>query len=192
MRDDAMELQQGDTGMTVPTSYVVDWRSHLEVLVRSFFEKQFWLKKSGSSLIADDGTVFYTPNNNELLIGDQMQNIARDANAYFLEHSHYPPEPTLTGYRNIFTRAAAKPQLKRSEFLGSDAADVLRQVNLWKNDLANAKEKAQPGVMECFELLVSYPKGRVELFAVRACKPDQKPQLLISTNVSSLKTKVCR
>ncbi|CAN5245695.1 hypothetical protein BH10CYA1_BH10CYA1_09340 [soil metagenome] len=182
VREDAMELQQGDTAMTVSTSYVVDWRSHLEVLVRSFFEKHFWLKKSGGSLVADDGAVFYTPHNAELLIGDQMQTIVQDANAHFLEHSHYPPEPVLTGYRNIFTRSAGKPQLKRLEFLGPDAADVLRQVNSWKNDLENPKEKAQPGVMECFELLVSYPKGRVELFAVRACKPDQKPQLLISTN----------
>ncbi len=182
VREDAMQLQQGETSMTVPSSYVVDWRSHLEVLVRSFFEKHFWLKKSGGSLVADDGTVYYTPNNAELLVVDQMQNIAQDANAYFLEHSHYPPEPMLTSYRNPFTRAAAKPQLKRLEFLGPDAGDVLRQVNSWKDDLANPKEKVQPGVMECFELLVSYPKGRVELFAVRTSKPDQKPQLLISTN----------
>lgn len=182
VRDDAMQLQQGDTSMTVSTSYVVDWRSHLEVLIRSFFEKHFWLKKVGSSLAADDGTMFYTPNNPELLIGDQMQNIAQDANAYFLEHAHYPPEPALTSYRNIFTRAAAKPQLKRLEFLGPDAADVLRQVNTWKEDLVNPKDKPQPGVMDCFELMVSYPQGKVELFAVRTCKPDQKPQLLISTN----------
>ncbi|MBS1957143.1 MAG: tetratricopeptide repeat protein [Cyanobacteria bacterium SZAS-4] len=182
VREDAMQLQQGDTAMTVATSYVVDWRSHLEVLVRSFFEKHFWLKKTDGLLAADDGTLFYTPNNPELLIGDQMQNIAQDANAYFLEHSHYPPEPLLTGYRNIFTRASAKPSLRRLEFLGPDAADVLRQVNTWKEDLANPKEKPRPGVMECFELMVSYPKGKVELFAVRTCKPDQKPQLLISTN----------
>lgn len=91
VREDAMQLQQGETAMTVSTSYVVDWRSHLEVLVRSFFEKHFWLKKTGGSLTADDGTLFYTPNNPELLIGDQMQNIAQEANAYFLEHAHYPP-----------------------------------------------------------------------------------------------------
>lgn len=194
VREDAMQLQQGDTSMTIPTSYVVDWRSQLEVLVRSFFEKHYWLHKSagttsdtttktsGDSLIADDGSIYYTLHNPELLLGDQMQNITQDANAYYLDHSHYPAEATLHAYQNIVTRAAAKPKLKRSEFLASDADDVLRQIDHWKEEIANPREAPRPGVVDCFELLVSYPKGKMELFAVRSCKPKQKPQIVVSAN----------
>jgi hypothetical protein len=135
-----------------------------------------------SSLISDDGIVFYTLNDPELLLGDQMRSITQDANAYYLDHSHYPPEGTVSGYRNIYTRAASKPKLKRSEFLATDADDVLRQVDNWKAEVANPKEAVKTGVIDCFELLVSYPKGKVELFAVRSCKPNQKAQLVVSTN----------
>jgi hypothetical protein len=194
VREDAMQLQQGDTAMTISTSYLVDWRSQLEVLVRSFFEKHYWLHKSastkgdiagkivGDSLVSDDGTIYYTLHNPELLLGDQMQSVTQDANAYYLDHSHYPAESMLHAYQNIVTRAAARPRLKRSEFLASDADDVLRQIDNWKTEIANPKESARPGVVDCFELLVSYPKGKMELFAVRSCKPGQKPQVLVSAN----------
>lgn len=194
VRQDAAQVQQGDTSITVPLSFVVDWRSHLEVLVRSFFEKQYWLRKAeksnqdtaerttDDSLVADDGTIFYTLHNPELLLGDQMQNQMASANAYYLDHSHYPAEAGLSAYQNIFTRSAARPKLKRAEFIATDADDVLRQIDKWRADLANSKEVLKPGVLDCYELLVSYPKGKVELFGVRSAKLDQKPQLVVSTN----------
>ncbi|MFN8553336.1 MAG: hypothetical protein U0103_17820 [Candidatus Obscuribacterales bacterium] len=194
VRQDAAQVQQGDTSMTVPVSFVVDWRSHLEVLVRSFFEKQYWLRKAAKSnpeadeiatndsLVADDGTVFYTQHNPELLLGDQMQSQMASANAYYLDHSHYPSEAGLSAYQNIFTRSASKPKLKRAEFIATDADDVLRQIDRWRSDLSNSREVLKPGVLDCYELLVSYPKGKVELFGVRSAKLDLKPQLVVSTN----------
>ncbi len=187
------QITQGDAAITLPTSYVVDWRSHLEVLVRSFFEKQIWLRKStvalngavdksiGDSLVSDEGNVYYTLHNPDLLLGDRMQEITANANAYYLDHNRYPSESSLPNYQNVFTRSASKPRLKRLEFLATDTNDVLRQIEKWKADLVNSKD-LKPGVIDTFELLVSYPKGKMELFAVRSSKLDRKPQLVVSAN----------
>jgi hypothetical protein len=182
VHQEAMQLEQGDATMIVSTSYVVDWRSRLEVVLRSFFEKQFWLQKSTNSIIADNGSIFYTPNNVELLIGDQMLSLINDADDYYLQNSRYPPESDFHTYRNIFTHAAAKPILKRSECLGADSSDVAKQIETWKENLCKAEADPKAGVINCFELLASYPQGRVNLCAVRSCKPKQNPQVIFSSN----------
>jgi Tetratricopeptide repeat len=182
VHQEAMQLEQGDSTMIVSTSYVVDWRSRLEVVLRSFFEKQFWLQKSTNSIIADNGSIFYTPNNVELLMGDEMLSLINDADDYYLQNSRYPPESDFHTYRNIFTHAAAKPILKRLEFLGADASDVAKQIETWKENLCKAEDDPKAGVINCFELLASYPTGRVNLCAVRSCKPKQNPQVIFSSN----------
>jgi hypothetical protein len=134
-------------------------------------------------LVADDGTVFYTTNNPELLMGQQLQAITQDANDYFLEHSSYPPVSKLSTYQNIYTSAVEKPILKRTEFLASNSDELGRKIEDWKHNLSEPQEQAQAGTVKCFELLASYPKGQVEIFAARSSN-HQKPQIIFSYNGS--------
>lgn len=188
--DQAAQLQQGDSMSEISTNYVVDWRSKLELFVRSFIERQFWLTKVNSTLVSDDGAVYYTSSNSELLIGDELQNIAQAANDYYHEHSTYPTGANLQTYRNIYTRASALPAVKRSEFIATDSDDVLRKISDWQNELSVPVPNAQPGVIACFELVATHPHGRVEALAVRSCKPKEKPQIIFSIDGQITQQKV--
>lgn len=157
-----------------------NWGDYFRAASHSLTEKQIWLSRTKSGLIAENGELFYGIKEQERRVIEKMRYLAGFAQGVFMRAGEYPKFVPLGcgsefSYINPFNGREQAITIRRVSTAVNDAMDVktaLQSGIMVANEIAN-----EPGYISCYAATLGegdYDRQRAVRFFIRGLDRDGK------------------